>query len=80
MFFLGVDNSHTTAKNAIASLYRIPTKLKKHIKSISRQGERFSTVLTEQGNELLNAMPQKEIEDVSGLDGESYFSLIKYEF
>ena len=80
MFFLGVDSSHTNAKDAIASLYRIPSKLKKHIKSISRQGERYSTILTEKGNDVLSSMSKYEIEDVSGIDGESYFKLIKYEF
>ncbi len=80
MFFLGVDSVHSKAKDAIASLYRIPAKLKPHIKSISRQGERFSTILTEKGNEILNSMPQEQIEDVSGLNGKDYFNLIKYEF
>lgn len=48
MFFLGVDIKYSNVKDAIASLYRIPSKLKTHIKSISRQGERFSTILTEE--------------------------------
>jgi hypothetical protein len=80
MFFLGVDDSYKTAKDAIASLYRIPSKLKSHIKSISRQGERFSTILTDKGNEVLKNMSKEEIEDVSGLDGNNYFSLMKYEY
>ena len=40
VFFLGVDDSMNTAKDAIASLYRLPKKLIPHIKSISRQGKR----------------------------------------
>ncbi|MFP7656115.1 hypothetical protein ACJ5H0_09910 [Chryseobacterium proteolyticum] len=49
MFFLGVEPTHRTAKNAIASLYRVPTIAKDDIKSISRQGERFFTAFTEEG-------------------------------
>jgi hypothetical protein len=44
MFFLGVNPEHNNAKDAIASLYRVPKKLRSHIKYIQRQGERFSTV------------------------------------
>ena len=80
MFFLGVDSSHKTAKDAIGSLYRIPTKLKPHIKSISRQGERFSTILTEDGQKILKGLSESEIANVSGLSGDKYFELMKYEF
>lgn len=80
MFFLGVDSIHNTAKDAIASLYRIPTKLKNNIKSISRQGERFSTILTDNGKKLLKSMTKEEISNVSGLEGNTYFELIKYEY
>lgn len=80
MFFLGVDPNNQTAKDAIASLYRIPTKLKPHIKSICRQGERFSTVLTEDGKNTLKTMSKEEISDVSSVSGAEYFSLIKYEY
>jgi hypothetical protein len=80
MFFLGVDSVYTTAKNAIASLYRISTKLKTHIKSISRQGERFSTILTEKGKGILETLSKEEIENLSTLSGSDYFTLIKYEF
>ena len=80
MFFLGVDDVHNNAKDAIASLYRIPFKLKKHIKSISRQGERFSTILTEEGNNVLNSMTKEEIEDNTYLSGSDYFKLMQYEY
>ena len=80
MFFLGVDSKHATAKDAIASLYRIPAKLKGHIKSISRQGERFSTILTEAGVTLLNTLSKEEISNVTGLKGDEYFKLMKYEY
>jgi len=80
MFFLGVDEIHNTAKDAIASLYRIPRKLKAHIKSISRQGERFSTILTDEGKKVLKSMSEEEISDNSTLKGAEYFDKIKYEF
>jgi hypothetical protein len=80
MFFLGVDSIHETVKDAIASLYRIPSKLKPHIKSISRQGERFSTTLTESGMKILKTMSEKEISEVDCISGNDYFKLMKYEY
>jgi hypothetical protein len=80
MFFLGVDSIHKTPKDAIASLYRIPNKLKNHIKSISRQGERFSTILTSEGKKILKTLSKEEIGNTTGLKGDEYFNLIKYEF
>lgn len=80
MFFLGVDSVHSNAKDAIASLYRIPNKLKPHIKSISRQGERYCTILTEKGEDILDSLNEKEVADITSIDGNSYFKLIKYEY
>ena len=80
MFFLGVDSKHNNAKDAIASLYRIPSKLKDHIKSISRQGERYSTILTDTGKEILKKLSDKEISTISEIPGNKYFELIKYEY
>lgn len=80
MFFLGVDNKYKTAKDAIASLYRIPLKLKPYIKSVSRQGERFSTILTDQGKKVLKTLSEKEISNMTNLTGNDYFRLIKYEY
>lgn len=82
MFFLGVNPIHTEAKNAIASLYRVPKKLKKHIKYIQRQGERFSTVFDEKGTEMLrqNKLTKEEIADTVTLTGNEYFSLLKFEY
>ena len=42
MFYLGVDPKQTNAKDAIASLYRVPACLKSHIKEIRRQGKMFA--------------------------------------
>ena len=75
---LGAENK--TAKDAIASLYRIPAKLKKEIKYINRQGERFSTVLTEKGDKILDAMNQEEINDLVHISGDEYFSKMRYEY
>ena len=80
MFFLGVDPIHKTAKDAIASLYRIPSKLKNEIETINRQGERFSTTFTEKGYNILESMDKKDIENLTNINGSEYFKLIKYEF
>lgn len=80
MFFLGVNEEHENAKDAIASLYRIPVKLIRHIKSISRQGERFSTILTEEGKEVLKNLSKDDVSDLGGLNGNDYFKKMNYEF
>ncbi|CEJ71302.1 hypothetical protein BN1195_03647 [Chryseobacterium oranimense G311] len=78
MFFLGVEPDHQNAKDAIASLYRVPSIVKNDIKSISRQGERFFTSFTEEGYSKLKSV--KEITDYSTISGEEYFSKMQYEF
>ncbi len=80
MFFLGVNPTNTNAKDAIASLYRIPSNLKDEILKINRQGERYSTVLTEKGKEILKEMTKKEIETLVSISGNDYFSKIEYEY
>ena len=80
MFFLGVNPSHTNAKDAIASLYSIPKKLVNEITCIQRQGEIFSTNFTENGLKLLKNMNSEEIADVVSISGDRYFDLIKYEY
>ena len=80
MFFLCVDPSNTNAKDAIASLYRVPAKLKDEIKYIQRQGERFSTVFTDKGKEVLKSMDEKEIAELTHISGDKYFSKLKYEY
>ena len=80
MFFLCVDPSNTNAKDAIASLYRVPAKLKDEIKYIQRQGERFSTVFTDKGKEVLKSMDKKEIAELTHISGDKYFSKLKYEY
>jgi hypothetical protein len=80
MFFLGVNPAHTNAKDAIASLYTIPTKLKPHIKGIARQGERFSTTFTDKGAKILKELTSDELKETTSITGDEYFSLMTYEF
>lgn len=80
MFFLCVSPDNTTAKDAIASLYRVPKKLIGEIKYIQRQGERYSTVFTDAGKELLNSLTQEDISDLVPVTGDQYFSQLKYEY
>jgi hypothetical protein len=78
MFFLGVEPENTNAKDAIASLYRVPRKLVNNIKYIQRQGERFSTVFDDM--EKVKSLPKEDIEDLVSLDGNKYFELMQYEY
>jgi len=82
MFFLGVDPENTNAKDAIASLFRVPTVLKNKIKTISRQGEKFSIEFDEETIAKLqnNQFSQEELNTYTTVSGDEYFSLMKYEF
>ena len=79
MFFLGVDPKHNNAKDAIASLYRVPKQLKNNIKYIQRQGERFSTVFDEQGTNLLKKK-KVNCSDTVSISGDEYFQKITFEY
>jgi hypothetical protein len=80
LFFLGVESKHINAKDAIASLYRVPKSLKSHIKYISRQGERFATVFTEEGKKKVEKLKKEELSDLISISGDDYFKKITYEF
>jgi len=80
MFFLSVDPVNENAKDAIASLYRVPKKLASEIKYIQRQGERFSTVFTDRGKEIFKSLSKEDISDLTHISGEKYFSKMKYEY
>jgi hypothetical protein len=80
MFFLGVEPSNDNAKDAIASLYRVPVKLRSDIKYIQRQGERFSTVFTEEGKKKMKEMSKEDYQDLTPITGDEYFTLMTYEF
>jgi hypothetical protein len=82
MFFLGVDPVNKNAKDAIASLFRVPTVLKNNIKSISRQGEKFSIEFDEATIVKLknNEYSKEELNTYTHVSGDEYFSLMKYEF
>jgi len=78
MFFLSVDPSNKNAKDAIASLYRVPRKLSKDIKYIQRQGERFSTVFNDK--QAVEKLSEKDLQDLIPISGDEYFSKMSYEF
>ncbi len=82
MFFLGVEPSSQNAKDAIASLFQVPIILKDKIKSISRQGEKFSIVFDEETTEKLtrNEFSVDELKKYTNISGDEYFSLMTYEY
>ena len=65
MFFLGVHESMTNAKDAITSLCQIPVKLKDNLLSINRQGEMFSFNFDETGTNMLknNLLTKEDCEN-----------------
>ena len=80
MFYLGVEPIYNNAKDAIASLYKVPNKLKPHIKEIRRQGERFSTTFTSDGLSILNSITKEDAENLVSISGNEYFEKMSYEF
>lgn len=82
MFFLGVEPNQTNAKDAIASLYQVPSVLENNIVSISRQGEKFSTIFDEQTTNKLrnNEFDKTTLRKYTSISGDRYFKLMKYEF
>jgi hypothetical protein len=82
IFFLGVDPENTNAKDAIGSLYQVPKILKKNIISISRQGEKFSTIFDKKTTEKLEngEFKEKDLRDYVSITGDEYFRLMTYEF
>ena len=82
MFFLGVEPTNTNAKDAIASLYQVPKLLSNNIKTISRQGEIFSTTFDEETTNKLknNEFSLEELKDYVSLSGDDYFKLMTYEY
>lgn len=82
MFFLGVKPNESNAKDAIASLYRVPTIIKDNIVSLSRQGEKFSTIFDDETIKKLenNEFTKKELSSYSTITGNQYFEYITYEF
>jgi hypothetical protein len=80
MFFLGVEYSNDNAKDAIASLYRVPLQLKDNIVSISRQGEKFSTIFDDITTAKIQANEFQEFDEYVSITGDQYFKLMKYEY
>jgi hypothetical protein len=82
MFFLGVEPRHTSAKDAIASLYQVPSILVDKIESINRQGEVFSTIFDEKTTQDLKngKYTDKQLKTYTNVSGDTYFKLMKYEY
>lgn len=77
MFFLAVPNTITKAIDAPACLVKVPEKLKKHIKEIRRQGEKYTVTWdVEVGSDKFNKLYDSKLVP---LDGETYFSKLVYE-
>jgi hypothetical protein len=79
MFFLGVHPDNTNAKDAIASLYQVPVNLREKIVSISRQGEKFSTIFDDETTAMLES-GSIDIGEYVSLSGDDYFRLMSYEY
>jgi len=82
MFFLGVEPNQTNAKDAIASLFEVPRILKNNIKSISRQGEKFSVIFDDETTEKLekNIFSKEQLSEFTTISGDEYFSKMVYEY
>jgi hypothetical protein len=82
MFFLGVEPTQTNAKDAIASLYQVPTILVNNIVSIARQGEKFTTIFDEETTTKLRTgqYNKTELSEYTSISGDKYFSLMTYEY
>jgi len=82
MFYLGVEPTYTTAKDAIASLYRVPRKLKKYLIGLSRQGERFVSKFSEEGTKMIKSgeLTKEDYQDTTTISGGEYFDLMTYEY
>jgi hypothetical protein len=82
MFFLGVHENISNAKDAPASLCQVPIKLHKHLISINRQGEMFSFNFDEEGTKMLKnrELSKEDFKDVVSLSGDEYFSKLKFEY
>lgn len=81
MSFISVDPANSNAKDAIASLYKLPRKLKEHIAVINRQsglGSLYRSNFTEEGSRVSETLTESEEMDLVNLDGDTYFSKINY--
>jgi len=79
MFFLGVHPDFTNAKDALASLCQVPSKLRSHLKEIRRQGECYSFNFDKTGTNMLKNK-EVDISEVESLSGDEYFSKITWEY
>jgi len=79
-FFLGVPPEIANAKDGIAHLCRIPASLKDKIKSISRQGERYSFTFDAVTTKKLEQDGCEDVDNLVSLTGDEYFKLLTYEY
>jgi hypothetical protein len=82
MFLLEVEDKHTNAKDAIASLAQVPRVLKDKVLYIQRNGEVFHMATSNETREEINSgkYSQEELADLVSFTGEEYFSLMRAEY
>lgn len=79
MFYLSVEPRYNNAKDAIASLCRIPVDLYKHLTSINRQGEMFSFNFDNKGIEKIK-LNKVDYNNTMSVEGDIYFSKMNFEY
>jgi len=80
MFFLQTEAKFSSAKDAIASLCQIPTVLLPFLKSIRRQGERFTTFYNKGWKDVLAKAKDSGELEYTPLSGDKYFSIMEFEY
>lgn len=81
MFLLEVEDRHTNAKDAIASLAQVPKCLKDKVLYIQRNGEVFHFATSDETTADINSgkYSQEQLADLVSFTGDEYFSLMKAE-
>ena len=81
MFLLEVEDKHTNAKDAIASLCQVPRVLKDKVLYVQRNGEVFHFATDEQTVAEVNSgkYSAEELADLVSFTGDEYFNLMKAE-
>lgn len=81
-FLLEVEPHHTNAKDAIASLCQVPAVLKDKINFVQRNGEVYHFDLPEADVDDINngKYTPEQLSELVSLDGDTYFSKLRFEF
>ena len=81
-FLLEVEDHHTNAKDAIASLCQVPSILKDKINFVQRNGEVYHFDIPESDVDDINngKYTEEELADLVPLDGDTYFSKLRFEY